>query len=164
MSQIVPNDGVLLQGLLNKVLLYRITRNLDKELQDRRISHAELSGSTGRSGNWFNRTFNELEDMRISTFIKSLTAINKIISGNSNFKPVEVQSVLDIQLFKIASVSIDLSMNGIEHLLNNDPAIPKFFADIKFYVDAIKALNNTISDEELQAYEKILNQLNLERN
>jgi hypothetical protein len=121
-----PNDYILLQGMLNKVLLHRFTRNLDKELQDRKISHAKLSGSTGRTGNWFNKTFNELEDMRISTFVKSLSAINNIISGNSNFKPIEMNTVLDTELFKIASVIIDLSINETEHLVKNDPDITKF--------------------------------------
>lgn len=164
MSEIVPNESVLLQGLLNKVFLYRFTRTLDKELQDRKISHAELSGATGRSGNWFNRTFNELEDMRISTFVKSLSAINKIINGNDKFKPVEVHSVIDDELFKLASVSIDLSMNGVEHLLKNDPEIRMFFVDIKFYVDALKALKDVLSEEEIQAYDQLLNRINLERN
>ncbi|MFI8712838.1 hypothetical protein [Brevibacillus brevis] len=164
MSEIVPNESAVLQGVLNKILLYRFTRNLDKELQDRKISHAELSGTTGRSGNWFNRTFNELEDMRVSTFVKSLSAINKIISGNDKFKPVEVHSVIDDELFRLASVSIDLSMNGVEYLLENDPEIRMFFLDIKFYVDALKALNDVLSEEEIQAYEQLMNRLNLERN
>ncbi|USG67345.1 hypothetical protein NDK47_08765 [Brevibacillus ruminantium] len=165
MSEIVPNESALLQGLLSKVLLYRFTRNLDKELNERKISHSQLSGSTGRSGNWFNRTFNELEDMRISTFIKSISAINKIISGNEKFKPVEVRAVLDEELFKVASVSIDLSINNdVGHLLQNDPDIRKFFVDIKFYVDALKTLHDVISDEEIQAYEGIMNRIKAEGN
>lgn len=160
MSDIVPNEGVLLQGLLNKVILYRFTRNLDKELAERKISHAQLSGSTGRNSNWFNRSFNELEDMRISTFIKSITVINKIISGNEKFKPVEVCNVLDDELFKAASVSIDLSLNDdVEHLLRNDTDIRNFFVDIRFYVDA---LEGKLSGEEKQAYERILVRINEE--
>ncbi|GED59947.1 hypothetical protein ABER61_00515 [Brevibacillus formosus] len=164
MSEIVPNESALLQGLLNKVILYRFTRNLDKELEDRKISHAELSGSTGRSGNWFNRTFNELEDMRISTFIKSISAINKIISGNYKFKPVEVHKVLDEEMFKVASVSIDLSMNGVEYLLQNDADMCKFFLEIRFYVDALKALDGKLSYDEIHAYEQILTRINTEGN
>ncbi|WP_044640741.1 hypothetical protein [Risungbinella massiliensis] len=164
MSQILPNDSFLLQELLNKVLLYRLTRNLDKELQNRKISHAELSGSTGRKNNWFNRTFNELEDMRISTFIKSLAAINKIISNTSKFSPVEVQAVIDEEILNIASVIIDLSMNDVRYLLNNDPDLPKFFEDIKFYVDSLRALKNVLSLEESDAYDRVLNRINSEGN
>lgn len=159
MSEIVPNENALLQGLLNKVILYRFTRNLDKELENRKISHAELSGSTGRIGNWFNRTFNELEDMRISTFIKSISAINKIISENDKFKPVEVHSVLDEELFKVASVSIDLSLNGVEHLLQNDTDVRRFFLEIRFYVDALKALDGKLTEDENDAYERILTRI-----
>lgn len=165
MTHNVLDENTLLQNLLNKVILYRFSRNLDKELQIRRISHAELSGSTGRSGNWFNRTFNELEDMRISTFIKSISAINKIISKKENVKPVEIEVILDKELLKIASVSIDLSMNSIEHLLQNDKEITRFFLEeIRYYVDALRAHNCKLSDDEFSAYEQILKKINSEGN
>lgn len=156
-------ENVFLQSLLNKVILYRFTRNLDKVLGDRKISHAELSGNTGRSGNWFNRTFNEMEDMRVTTFLKTLSAINKIVDGNDKFRHAEVDAVLDEELFRIASFSIDLSMNDVEHLVQNDADIRKFFLDIRFYVDSLKALDGKLSDDELVAYERILTLINIER-
>jgi len=152
----------LLLSLLKKILLYRLTRNIDKELQNRKISHAKLSAISGRGGNWFNRAFNELEDMRVTTFIRTITAINKKTSGRDN-NPVDVNHILDEELFKISSVFIDLATNGAEYLLNNDPEIRQFFRDIKFYVDALKALDSVLSAEELQSYEQILNRISTER-
>lgn len=164
MSGIAANESAVLQGLLNKVFLYRFTRNLDKELVSRKISHATLSGSTGRSGNWFNRTFNELEDMRISTFVKSISAINHIIRehGNDRYTPVEVHTVLDEELFKIATISIDLSMNDIEYLLVNEPEIREFLVGIKVYVDVLNTMNGKLSQDEIRLYEKTLSQLSSE--
>jgi len=79
-------------------------------------------------------------------------------------KPVEVNNILDEELFKIASVSIDLAMNGAEYLLHNDPEIRQFFLNIKFYVDALKALNDVLSDDEIKSYEQLLDRINPERN
>lgn len=163
MTKILPNNNEALQALLHKVLLYRFTRNLDKELEDRKISHSLISGSTGRNPRWFNRSFNKLEDMKISTFIKFISTVNQIICGNSNFKPVEVNVVLNAEIFRIASVIVDLSMNDVEHLIRNDTEVCQFFIDINVYVHSLKSLNNVLSDEELEVYEQILCLINHER-
>lgn len=160
MSTILPNDNILLQGLLNKVILYRFTRNLDKILQDHKISHAELSENTGRKGNWFNRTFNELEDMRISTFIKSVAAVSKILNEQRRSNPIDITSIITEELFEIANVSIDLTIVDIEDLLHPDSGLADFFLKLKVYVDSMKALNNIVSQEEVDAYTRILEKLN----
>lgn len=165
MTSILSNDNILLQGLLNKVIRYRLTRNFDKALQDREISHAELSGSTGRKGNWFNRTFNELEDMRTSTLIKSVAAVSKILNERSNsnrrkYNPIEITSVINEELFEIASVSIDLTIIDIEDLLHTDSGLTDFFKKLKVYVDSMKVLNNIVSQEEADAYGRVLERIN----
>jgi DNA-binding transcriptional regulator YhcF (GntR family) len=159
LEQSLENEKAVLQKLLQKILIYRLTRNIDKELEDRKISHLELSENTGRNSNWFNRTYNELEDMKTSTFIKVITAINKIISDNDNFKPVEVNSVLNEEILKMASVSIDLAMNEVDYLLKNDHDFCEFFVGMHFYVDALKALKNVLTEEELNVYEQLLNRI-----
>jgi len=165
MTSILPNDNSLLQGLLNKVIRYRLTRNLDKALQDREISHAQLSESTGRKGNWFNRTFNELEDMRASTLIKSVAAISKILnerreSSRRKYDPIEITSIINEELFEVASVSIDLTIIDIEDLLRDNSDLTKFFLKLKVYVDSMKALNNIVSQEEADAYARVLERIN----
>jgi hypothetical protein len=160
MSSILPNDNVLLQGLLNKVILYRFTRNFDKILQDRKISHAELSESTGRKGNWFNRTFNELEDMRISTFIKSVAAVTKILNERGQSEPIDITSIINEELIEIATVSIDLTIIDIEDLLSPDSGLTDFFLKLKVYVDSMKALNDIVSQEEADAYARVLERIN----
>lgn len=154
MSTFLTNDNKLLQELLNKIMLYRFTRNIDRELENRKISHAALSRSIGRSGNWFNRSFNELEDMRISTFIKLIVSLPKISSHKNDF--IQINSILDKELFEIASVLIDLKDNNLEHLLHPDANMTNFFLKIKVYLDSIK---KTVSQEELDAYNRVLRQI-----
>ncbi|MFS0777661.1 hypothetical protein ABC255_16880 [Neobacillus sp. 3P2-tot-E-2] len=156
----MPNENEILQKLLLKILTYRITRNLDKELESRKITHLELSRNTGGNTNWFNRRFNELKDIKLSTFVKIIVAINKIISENSKFEPVEVNSVLTPEVLLMASVSIDLAINDIDYLLANDEDFKKFFLSMQFYVNNIKALNNVIAQEEIAVFEKIMIQIN----
>ncbi|MEQ6378240.1 hypothetical protein RZN22_17130 [Bacillaceae bacterium S4-13-58] len=161
MNQPNQSEKELLIKLLHKVLLYRITRNIDKELNVRKISHSEISGSTGRNSNWFNRSFNELEDMKITTFVKILAAVNKNVDAttNSNFQPVSIESVLDKETLRIASYTIDVSINDLDYLITNSTNFREFLIEIRFYVVSLKALNNVLSSDELDAYEVIFKRI-----
>ncbi|MCB8815731.1 hypothetical protein [Desulfosporosinus shakirovi] len=157
MSNNEPNDTELLQSLLNKIILYRITRNMDKVIKDRNITHAELSGNTGRSGNWFNKIFNGLEDMRLSTFIKAYVAVLKISGNESKHNDVEITSVFDEELFRITSVSLDLSIiDNIDDLLSSDKDLYDFFFGLKVYVEALKGLRDVVTPNETDAYYRVL--------
>ncbi|MEH7749238.1 hypothetical protein V7659_30170 [Neobacillus drentensis] len=157
MSTIVPNDNVLLQGLLNKIILYRFSRNLDKELRDRNINHSQISLATGRSGNWFNRSFNELEDMRVSTLIKTIVAASRIISQNNRSNPILISSVIDQEVQEIASFSLELMDIGIDDMLDPEYGVEHFFLKLKVYVIQMKS---HISQEEAEAYSRVLERIN----
>lgn len=159
MSNILSNDNSLLQGLLNKIVLYRFTRNLDKELRDREINHSQISLATGRSGNWFNRTFNEIEDMRISTLIKLTAAVSKIIAEKGKYKPIPMTALITEEILEIASVSYDLMDVEISEVLNSDPKMIEFFPKLKFYVDSLKTFKKS-SHEETEAFYRVLELIN----
>jgi hypothetical protein len=152
-------DKQLLQCLLQKVMLFRLTRNLDAELSDRRISHRAVSEGTGRKSNWFNRTFNKVEDLHSSSLIKLLANINKLSSTTERYESVDMGKVFNESLLQIASVSIDLGNNSISHLIEHDSDFCEFFNGLQFYVDSLKRLNNVVSQEELDAYERIKSQI-----
>jgi hypothetical protein len=154
------NEKAILQSLLTKIILYRFTRNFDKILQNQRISHAELSAATGRASNWFNRTYNELEDMRVSTFIKSMAAVNKILSQRGNDNQINpLDSIFDQELLRIASVFLDLSLFEPQELLDSDESMTAFFIGLKVYVDALKGMDAAVSPEEIAIFEKLLSKV-----
>ncbi|ODG91518.1 hypothetical protein BED47_07655 [Gottfriedia luciferensis] len=158
MPNILPNDNELLQGVLHKVILYRVTRNLNNELVSRKIKHYQLSEATGRSGNWFNRTFNNLEDMRVSTLIKSIAAVSKISKQNKD-NPILITSILNNEIMEIASVLLDLNDVEIKDLLSPDSGMTDFFKNLKFYVDSLETTND-ISVEESDVCGRIFNLIN----
>jgi hypothetical protein len=155
MSTILPNDKELLQELLNKIMLYRITRNLNNELQTRNIKHYKISEATGRSGNWFNRTFNDLEDMRLTTFIKLVASVPKVVTENNTKEPVPVTSIMTEEVMEIASLLLDLNDIEISDLLDPDAGKREFFKELKPYVDLLENANKA-SKEETEAYNRAL--------
>jgi hypothetical protein len=155
MSTILPNDKELLQELLNKIMLYRITRNLNNEMRTRKIRHYQISEATGRNGNWFNRTFNDLEDMRLTTFIKLIASVPKIATENNTKDPVPVTLILTEEVMEIASLLLDLNDVEISDLLDPDAGKRKLFKELKPYVDLLENANKA-SKEETEAYNRAL--------
>ncbi|PEJ58839.1 hypothetical protein CN692_07635 [Bacillus sp. AFS002410] len=156
MSNFMPEDKELLQGVLHKIILYRVTRNINNELVSRKIKHYQLSEATGRIGNWFNRTFNNLEDMRVSTLIKLISAVSKIHSDQNRDNPLLITSIIDNEIMEIASVLLDLNDVEIEDLLSPDSGITEFIINLKFYVDSLES-NDDISPKESDVYDRIFN-------
>lgn len=156
MTTTFSNDSNLLQNLLNKIIRYRFTRNIDRELENRKISHAELSRSCGRNENWYNRSFNNLEDMKITTLVKLVAAVTKISDQKAKHEPFNINSVLDEELVVIASVLIDLKENNLKEILHPDANMMEFFLKIKVYVNSMK---NLVTQEESDAYFRILEQI-----
>ncbi|EKN69288.1 hypothetical protein BABA_10511 [Neobacillus bataviensis LMG 21833] len=155
MSIILPDDKELLQGVLHKIILYRVTRNINNELVSRKIKHYQLSEATGRSGNWFNRTFNNLEDMRVSTLIKLIAGVTKIVNVQNKDNPISITSIIDDEIMEIASVLLDLNDVEIEDLLSPDSGMTDFFINLKFYVDSLETTDG-ISPEESDVYGRII--------
>lgn len=159
MSTCETNDNKLLQSLLHKITLYLFTRNFDKALKDRKISHAELSVFTRGSGNWFNRAFNELEDMRVATFINAYVAVSKILESRNKYDPIEISSVFNVELLQTESVSIDLSIIDDIDLLCSEEGLSDFFIGLKVHVEAMKKLRDVVTPQETKAYYKVLERL-----
>jgi len=144
-----------LQSLFTKILSYRITRNIDKELKDKNINHLQLSEASGRFGNWFNRTYNQVEDMRLSTFLRAYVAVSRI----PNMDPLPLDSIFTEEVLKIASLKIDFYDNNPEDLIKENK-LSLFLLGLKVYVDALEKLN-IVTTEEVDAYDRVLLFINL---
>ncbi|NYE57177.1 hypothetical protein [Carboxydothermus ferrireducens] len=147
-----------LKKFLEKVLLYRFTRNIDKILAANNISHEKLSIYTGRKDNWFNRTFNKLEDMKITSFILLISAISTILNemGISEKKindQIKLDSIIDSEMLNIAKVLIELRQDELEQLLEYNNDLISFFESLKFY---FKSINDNLTPNEIDAYNYIL--------
>ncbi|WIM41140.1 hypothetical protein PO903_09810 [Paenibacillus sp. PK4536] len=161
MSDLFKGDKELLESLMKKILIYRFTRNIDKILHDNKISHHEISMNSGRNNNWFNRTFNDLEDMRISSFLKMLSAMNKLSGNTKNqLKPFNLEDILGNDVLDISSILNDLNSDDLDHLLQHDKELAESLNNLKFYFDTIQGFDSIVSKEEIDAYDRIIKIIN----
>lgn len=153
------------QGLIDKIIVYRFTRNLDRELRSRRIAHSELSEATGRSKNWFNKTFNRPEDMRVSTFLKLFVAISEIAHRKQGpqEKSLTLQALFDEDLLRLTSLTLDLRTDDIEELAQLDPTLVDFLVGLRVYIEALKGVQKKVTSEEIDAFEHVLKNLEAQR-
>jgi transcriptional regulator with XRE-family HTH domain len=154
-----------LRLLFNKIILYRFTRNLDRELKSRKITHSELSEATGRAKNWFNRVFNELEDIRISTFIRLYAAMSKLAEEKRHFQatPLTFDTLFDEDVLRLASLSLDLRTDDIEELIKIDTTLADFIMGLRFYVEILKGMRNVVSVQETEAFENLARRIESHR-
>lgn len=121
-----------LQVLLKKALIYNLMVNVDASLEEKNISHSNLSSRTGRKGNWFNDAKNNNEDIRISTFIRIFAAIQPKQEAGIDTEPTEIlKDVFSKRVFDISD-KLNNVMDG-----EGTPMRDIIQSDSDFYQDLI---------------------------
>lgn len=151
----MENKNLILQQLLSKILVKKVIDNFHNILADKNISHAEISRKAGKNEGAFNKTFNEAEDLKLSSFLrywhafKSLEKEKHSISTNDS---VKFEDLLNSETRKI--------LNLISHLKNYDlnsitAEDIKLLQSLRYYFKLLKD-KNILTECEIAVYEKIL--------
>jgi hypothetical protein len=148
-----------LKKLFKKGFTFKFTRKLNNALKDRNITHQNLSLDTGRDRAWFNRNYKNLEDMKLSTFVKVMVAVNRYTEGNKELPRLELSKVLDQELHYMASVIIDLSINGADYMLKSDKEFRNFITEnMPSYVGLLLS-EEAITQEDFEFFEYLVSQI-----
>ena len=98
-------EKVVVFKLLRKALLYRLMDNLNHLISDGKLTHRAVSNLMGNSDNWFNDSYNNNEDISISSFTRVLSVIGQKIE----LKEYKLISLFDEKILEIASLMGKLS-------------------------------------------------------
>ncbi|MBO8161841.1 MAG: hypothetical protein H0Z24_09445 [Thermosipho sp. (in: Bacteria)] len=151
----MENKNLILQQLLSKILVKKIIDNFHNILADKNISHAELSRKAGKNEGAFNKTFNEAEDLKLSSFLRYWHAFKSLEEekySSSEDNAVKFEDLLDSEAHRMLNLisqlkNYDLNFISIEDI--------KLLQSLKYYFKQLKN-KNILTEREIAVYEKIL--------
>jgi hypothetical protein len=152
------NDKYFLQKLIQKIIVWKFSSNLDKELSKYDISHANISRQAGRVQTAFNKTIRQVEDIRISSFIRYWISIQDLIKVSTRYKNINIsfESLIDEEIVKLSHFASELSDEEIDYIANLDAAL---LIGLKVHIQRMRLIKNVLKDEEIQIYEKVLSNM-----
>lgn len=147
------NVSVILK-MVKKVLMYQLLTNLDSKLKEKdlQLTHRDLSIGTGRAPSWFNNSFNQLEDLQISSFLRILATANER-SKEKTGKEIEEVFLRDIftsEAIDTANALNNLAAEENNHLLDFIQSEEKLFKDLIGYWGILSSKNKLdVTEEEV---------------
>lgn len=142
----------VIRKMIKKALMYQLLTNLDAKLKskDIQLTHKQLSSDTGRNPSWFNSSFNQLEDIQISTFSRILAAVNERLKTSSK-KEVDAVFLHDILTLKVINTANLLNRLADEE----DHHLQAFIQDEEeLFRDLISYWGILSEDKKLDLFEK----------
>lgn len=142
----------VIRKMIKKALMYQLLTNLDTKLKskDIQLTHKQLSRDTGRNPSWFNSSFNQLEDIQISTFSRILAAVNERLK-TSNKKEIDAVFLHDILTLKVINTANSLNRLADEE----DHHLQAFIKDEEeLFRDLISYWGILSEDKKLDPFEK----------
>lgn len=157
-EEMAHDEQQALKRLLRKLMIHRLTRNLDRAMRANKISHTELSEAVGRTKNWFNRVFNELEDIRVSTFLRVYVALLKLVETRpySTKELIKFEDIFDGDVLRLAALSNDLQTDNIQALLKVDSELVEFLLGLRGYVENVRSLRRLLEEDEIHSFLNVL--------
>ncbi|ASS74797.1 hypothetical protein CIG75_07275 [Tumebacillus algifaecis] len=142
-----------LQKLLHKVVLKRFFDNWTKEIKENKILQVELSRAAGRNDGAFNKSFKNLEDIQITTFLRYWSALNNVLVEKGK-KPLDFIRLLDHQTAKTLIIASELNIFEFQELAERER---DFFIGVKVYIDVFLKEQVYYSDsKEVLAYQAFI--------
>lgn len=118
------------------------------------ISHSELSRTAGKVENAFNKTKNEMEDPRLSSFLKYWFAAKKIHNSRQRRKhsyKLDFQNLVDKNIEKILSAAAEIrDCEWKSFIIENK----KLFNSLEVYITLFKN-KKLLTKQELEVYLEI---------
>ncbi|WP_107937313.1 hypothetical protein [Ureibacillus chungkukjangi] len=152
--------------MVKKALMYQFMANIDTKIKGKEIllTHRDLSIETGRAEAWFNNSFNNLEDLRISSFLRILAVANERHKANTEAE-IDGEFLINIFTSKILETANGINILAIEneaHLGAFIQSEEKLFQDLIGYwgILSSKGKLNDAEEQVLKEMREILNSYN----
>lgn len=146
------SQNIHLQKLLAKIAIKRFIDNFAKVLNGHSITHLELSQSSGKPDNAFNKTVNEAEDPRLSTFLRYWISLEDILKTKGKEFDVDFNQLIDGDTRKIIHILKDAHHADLNEIVK---AHSQFLLGLKIYFDLLSR-KNVLTTSEVEIYHHIL--------
>lgn len=143
--------------------MYQLMANLDAKIKgkDIQLTHRDLSIETGRAEAWFNNSFNNLEDLRISSFLRILAVANERYKTNTEAE-IDGDFLNNIFTSKVLETANGINSLAIEneaHLVDFIQSEDKLFQDLIGYWGILNS-KGKLTDTEVRVLKDIREILN----
>lgn len=145
------NESLSLQKLLCKILNKSIVDKFHNELQRNNINHNKLSIDAGKHSSAFNKTFNNMEQLSLSSFLRYWYAASNLTSSSLNSGPFSLNNFIQDEELQILRLICSIKDSSIDSLENSDIQLLKH---LKCHFDFLEK-NNKLAKEEIEIYNKI---------
>lgn len=140
------------QKLLQKILVWKFMGNMTRALKQRNLTHTELSKASGRVSSAFNKTINQVEDLRLSSFLRYWVVISELTADDGLHEKIVFEELIDEEIRRMIAVLSDLSYEDQpSHLLISER---EFFIGLRVHVEGLKK-KHALGPEESETYELI---------
>lgn len=157
----------LIQKMIQKAAIYQLMTNFDEKLKSEEVqlTHRDLSDGTGRAETWFNNSFRNVEDLRISSFLRLLAVANEShkYKTETEIDGAFLSAIFTSKVFQIASAINGVAMENDAHLPDFIQSEEKLFQDLVGYWGILSA-NNKLNEAEEEAFKEIRTILNPDSN
>ncbi len=141
-----------LQRLLYRIAVKRLMEAFDAALDRAKIARRRLSEEAGMPPNAFTSTKNEMEDPRLSTFLRYYCAAVRLLSS-MGAEEISVDSMIrDSAAAKIIDLADEIALAGAGALSDEDSM--RLFASLKQDV-LLLTKKGAVSEEELAAFSAV---------
>lgn len=150
----------VIQKMIKKATIYQLMTNFDEKLKSEEVqlTHRDLSDGTGRAETWFNNSFRNVEDLRISSFLRILAVVNEshIDKVQTEIDGAFLSDIFTSKVLGIASMINEVAMeNDAAHLdFEFVQSKEKIFQDLITYWGILSA-NNKLDTSEKEALQEI---------
>lgn len=142
------------QKLLSKVALQRFMQNFRRKLNELDVKDIEISKKSGRHQGAFNKTINEAEDLRLSSFLRYWDTALSIATEHE--VAIDFHDLMNEEVRKILQMVKEFSPSDLGDSIPNIHS--KDLIDLKVYVDLL-VKQKAITQAEQTAYYQIIEEL-----
>lgn len=152
----MTNENLSLQKLLCKILNKSIIDKFHNELQKNNINHTKLSIESGKNPSAFNKTFNNAEQLTLTSFLRYLYAASDITSSNVNTSHFALDTFIQDEELKILNLVCSVKDCPTDEFAPEDV---QFLKHLKYHFDFLQK-NNKLTQDEILIYNKLYNSIN----
>lgn len=142
----------IIQKMVKKAVIYQLMTNFDLKLKAKEIqlTHRDLSIETGRAEAWYNNSFNNIEDLRVSSFLRILAVANERYKENTETEidGAFLHAIFTSKLLLTASAINHLAIENDTHLLNYIQSEEMLFQDLVGYWGILNSKSKLDAEEE----------------
>lgn len=148
----------IIRKMMKKAMIYQLMTSFDTKLKSKEVqlTHRDLSEATGRAETWFNNSFRNVEDLRISSFLRILAVVNENCKEKigTEIDGAFLSVIFNSKVLQAASAINGLTMENDDHLLEFVQEEEKLFQDMIAYWGILSS-NKKLDEAEEEALKDI---------